>query len=100
MGGKIVTKWREIAGYANLDVGEVENVDRNNVKYLEPKEKASQILAMISNKHNFSRKELGSHLNEAKLCNLVDLVLKGTLRHPPDDDAGSSITSPNESIES
>jgi hypothetical protein len=92
---KIVGKYNEIAGLANLGKGEVENVYRDHINYPEPKDKANQILTMISAQTNFSRKELGDYLKEAGLRDLVDEVVQGKLRRFPDD-AGS----PNETTES
>jgi hypothetical protein len=80
---QITRKWREIAGLAELEEGEVENVNQSNIPYPEAKDKARKILTMISNKPNFSRKKLAEHLEEVKLCNLVDVVLRGTSRFSP-----------------
>ena len=46
----------EIAGLANLDKGEQNNVFCNSV--LEPKDKAKKILTMINEEPTFSRKKL------------------------------------------
>jgi hypothetical protein len=83
----IVEKYKLIAGLADLGRGKAANVylDQN---YPEPKDKANQILLMISDQTSFSRKKLGDHLGEVGLDDLVDNVVLGTLRRSPDD-AGS-----------
>ena len=97
---RIIPHWKEIAGLANLDKGEVANVKQvDNIQFAQPKDKAGQILTMINEKADFSRKELGGHLEEVGLRDLVDKVLKGTLRQSPDQ-AVSPIPSPNQTTES
>ncbi len=76
---KIITKWREIAGLA-LDRCAVENVNRSHILYPEEKDKADQILKMISDKPNFSRSKLGEILEEVGLIEQKNEVLNGTLR--------------------
>ena len=99
---KIITKWREIAAFAELDRGEVENVTRSHYLYLDEQAKADQILKMISDKPNFSRSELGEILKEAKLIEQKNEVLNGTLRERPPDiyEDGSPFPPPNEIIAS
>ena len=79
-----------IAGLQNLDEGDVRNVIDNNVKFQSPREKAEEILSMISKKHPFSREEFARHLKEEGFANLVDGVLNGTYR----DDTNSQGASP------
>ena len=83
---RIVRHWKEIAHLAQLDRGEVENVERvENIQYPEPKDKARKILTMINEKTDFSRTKLASLLKEQGLLEQADEVLKGTLRQSPDD---------------
>ncbi len=77
---EIITKWREIAGLADLDRGAVENVNRSHIPYPDEQAKADQILKMISDKPNFSRSQLGEFLEEVKLIEQKNKVLNGTLR--------------------
>ncbi|CAB4028711.1 Hypothetical predicted protein [Paramuricea clavata] len=93
---KIVGKYNEIAGLANLEKCKVENVNLDPFNYPEPKDKAKKVLIMISDQTNFSRKGLGNYLKEVGLHDLVDEVVQGTLRYNCPDDAGS----PNETNES
>ena len=92
---KIVTKWKVVAGLANLDKNKIENVDLNNVLYTEPCQKAEQILSMINKKPDFSRRKLGDILVEGKFDELVDEVLSGQLRYPTGD-KDLEIVPPNE----
>ncbi|CAB4039464.1 Hypothetical predicted protein, partial [Paramuricea clavata] len=92
---RIVENYKVIAGLADLGKGEVENVYRDHINYPEPKDKANQILFMISDQTNFSRKRFGDILKEVGLCDLVDKVVQGTLRRGHDDGG-----SPNETSES
>ena len=97
---RIVRHWKEIAGFAQLDRGEVENVERvENIQYPEPKHKARKILSMINEKTDFSRTKLAKILKEQSLLEQADEVIKGTLRQSPDD-ACSPIPSPNQTTES
>ena len=79
---RVVTRWEEIAGLADgLDKGEVENVRRvDNMQYPQPKDKAKQILEMINDNPNFSRKKIADILKEIGLHEQVHEVLNGTLR--------------------
>ena len=84
----------EIAGLANLDKGEQNNVFCNPV--LEPKDKARKILTMINEEPTFSRKKLCGYLKELNLCEEANEVLNGTLRSQSSDDAASQVPSSNE----
>ena len=65
---RIVRHWKEIARLAQLDRGEVENVERvENIQYPEPKDKARKILTMINEKIDFSRTKLARLLKEQGL---------------------------------
>ena len=74
-------------------------MDLNNVHYTEPRQKAEQILLMINEKPDFSRRNLGDILVEANLDELVDEVLSGQLRHPAGDN-DLEITPSNETTKS
>ncbi|CAB4000868.1 Hypothetical predicted protein [Paramuricea clavata] len=89
---KIVGEYDVIAGLANIDKCEVENVNQDYINYRQPKHRAKQILSMIIDRTNFSRKELGDCLKEAGLHDLVDEVVQGTLRRCPDDAVSSNET--------
>ena len=79
---RVVTKWEQIAGLSDgLDKGEVENVRRvDNIQYPQPKDKAKQILEMINDSPNFSRKQFADILKEVGLHEQAHEVLNGTLR--------------------
>jgi ribosomal protein S26 len=77
---RIVAGWSVIAGLANLDRNEIENVNCENISYPQPKDKAARILSLINNRSDFSRRKIGNILEEAGISALVDDVLKGTLR--------------------
>ena len=83
---KINAHWREIAGLAELDIDEVENVNGDNINYPQPKDKAKKILIMINQKTDFSREKLCSHLKEVGLKNLVQGVSIGMAGHEQDND--------------
>ena len=76
----IVGKWRQIANLQNLGEGVVDDVSRNTNLYC-PRDKAEEILSIISKKRPFSRKKFAGHLREEGLENLVDVVLNGTYRN-------------------
>lgn len=94
LAGKIVTRWKVIAGLANLNKDQVDNVDLS-LRLTGPRDKAAEILSMINRKADFSRKELVCHLEEAGLNYLADEVLNGSYRHiDPDSPGALPITTP------
>ena len=77
---EIILDCGRIARLSNLQKSEIDNVTRDDKHYPEPINKAARILSLISEKPEFSRKRLAEDLGKVGYVDLVDKVLKGTLR--------------------
>ena len=90
---KCGAKWDEIAGLANLEKEDVDNMDSDD-RFRSPRKKCKEIFSMISKDPEFSRKKLACILEEAKLHaavkDLPQIFRRG---------ADSPVALPNKTIE-